>query len=755
MFSKQGRLAALVGFLLVTVFSAWGLSRLAFDFNFEAFLPDDDPDIAYYTDFKSQFSEGSNVIVAGLENSSGTFDPDFLKRVRRFTVCARRLPLVEDAYSLLTLKDYLYDPLQPQSFRILKSQSEEGRSADSLRIMTDPRFKGTLISYDGSMLLVNLSTTADRTQSEEDGLVQSLNDLLLEFGFQDAAVIGYPVLHHELRQYQTSEFAFYTGIGTLVMLFCMTLLFRRFWGTVVAFLSVVLGMVIFFGILGWIGRPIDLMGTLFPILIVIVGTSDVVHIMTKYVDELRLGKGKKEALLITFKEIGLATLLTSLTTAIGFLSLYASNMPPIRNFGIMAAVGVFVAFGTVILLTTAMVSWFPAEAIMKSRKGKRPMSRFLNGVDNFTRQKPGRIALGAVLFIGVCVWGSSKTTLSLTNKRDLPMGTKLLHDFNTIDEKTKGINPIDLAIELKGERTFYDISVQREIDRFESYLRSNPVYGPISSPLMIFRLMNMAWKGPYPENYTLAATQAEFDRQLDFGKKYLEEPLRGLLSEDGKAAWMFAKVTDLGSHELRSLKQDMEEQFGDNPIFKFTPTGPRHIFDKHQELLVFSLLKSLGLAMILVSLFMALVFRDWRMVLVSLIPNIVPLIATAGIIGFLGFQLDPKVAIVFTVAFGIAVDDSIHFLSRYKLERDKGFSQDKALHNTFMETGRAIVVTTLILFFGFGTLVFSVFPPTFTIGLLLALTLLIALIGDFLLLPISIRWLIPEKAIKEAEKTLK
>lgn len=748
MFSKQGRRVALLGFLLITLFSCWGLTRITFDFNFEAFLPEDDPDIAYYNDFKSQFAKGSNAIIIGLENESGIFDPEFLAEARRFTICARRLPLVENSYSLLTLKDYLYDPMQPLQFRILKAESEEGRAADSLRIMEDPRFKGSLISYDGEMLLVNLSTTSERRQSEEDGLIQSLNDLLQEFGFEEAAVIGYPVLHHELRKYQSSEFAFYTGIGSLVMLLCMALLFRRFWGTLVAFSSVILGMVIFFGILGWIGRPIDLMGTLFPVLIVIVGTSDVVHIMTKYVDELKLGKSKKDALIITFREIGLATFLTSLTTAIGFLSLYTSNMPPIRNFGLMAGIGVFVAFGTVILLTTALVSWFPADAIMKTSKGKRPLTGFLNGIEAATRRRPGRIVFGGLLFIALCVWGGSRISLNLTNQRDLPVGTKLLADFNTIDTKTKGINPIDLAIEMKEDYTFYDFEVQQEMDRFERYLQSNPIFGPVSSPLMVFRMLNMAWKGASPEHYSLASSQTEFDQQLEAGAKFLEGPLRNLLSVDGKSAWLYAKVTDIGSHELRTLKEDMVAKFSDNPYFSFRPTGPRHIFDKHQELLVFSLLKSLGLAIVLVSLFMALVFRDWRMVLVSLIPNLIPLLATAGIIGFLGFQLDPKVAIVFTIAFGIAVDDSIHFLSRYKLERDKGHDQDTALRNTFLETGRAIVVTTLILFFGFGTLVFSAFPPTFTIGLLLALTLLIALVGDFLLLPVSIRWLLPDKTIK-------
>lgn len=745
MFTRRGRLISLLLFALLTALSFVGLSRLTFDFNFEAFLPEDDPDITFFSDFKENFQPGSNTVTIGIQAKGSSFDPEFLSKVHRLTICSRRLPLAEDAYSLLTLKDYLYDPLYPMQIPVLDPKNSEDLGADSLRIMQDPRFPGNLISYDGRMLFVNISTTAERHQSEENGFVEALDDLLLEFGFEDASLVGYPIFHYHLTNYQSSEFGLYTGIGTLIMLICMVILFRRFWGTLVAFLSVFLGMIIFFGMLGWIGRPIDLMGTLFPVLMVIVGTSDVVHIMTKYVDELRSGKSKQESLKITFKEIGIATFLTSLTTAIGFLSLYSSNMPPIRNFGLFAALGVFVAFGTVILLTTALVSWFSADALMKPRKGPKPFSRLLVLIDGLTRRRTRTIAIGALLFAVICSLGASQTNLSLTSNRDLPFGSKILKDFNTIDHKTKGLNPMDIAVEVKDGHSFYEIEVQREMDRIENELRKNPVYGPVTSPLMFFKIANMAWDGPYSENFVLAESQEEFDKQMEVGKKFISNPLGSLLSEDAQKAWLFVKVPDLGSGRLWELKDEFKAITRDNPYFTMTQTGPRHIFDKHQELLVFSLLKSLGLAILMVSIFMALVFRNWRVVIISLVPNVVPLMATAGAIGFLGFQLDPKVAIVFTVAFGIAVDDSIHFLSRYKLERDKGFDVNTAIHNTFAETGRAIIITTLILFFGFGALVLSSFPPTFTIGFLLALTLAVALAGDFFLLPVFIRWFAPRE----------
>ncbi len=742
MLTQRGRLLVLVLFAPLTILSIVGLYRIEFDFNFEAFLPEDNPDIAFYRDFKENFTQGGSTVKVGIERDGSLFEPEFLEKVRRFTVCARRLPFVEGAYSLLTLKDYIYDPLQSLRLPVLDARTSKDLRADSLRIMSDLRFPGNMISYDGSMLFIQITTTSEWGQDEEEGFVKALNDLLSEFDFEDAVLAGYPVFHYHLTKYQSFEFRFFTVVGSLIMLVCMVILFQRFWGSFIAFASVIVGMLIFFGILGWSGRPVDLMGTLFPILLVIVGTSDVIHIMVKYIGELHLGKSKQEALGITFREVGMATFLTSLTTAIGFISLATSNMPPIRNFGLYAALGVLVAFGTAFLFTTAFISRFSESALMKPRTGPRPITRMLLNIDHLTKTHTTGIVVVTMVLIVICGIGASRATLNLTVSRDLPFGSKLLTDFKTIDKKVRGLNTLDIAVQVRDGYNLYELKVQRELDRIEKELHKNPLHGPLISPLIAFRIMNQAWKGPSSENYTLATSQEEFDKQYAIADRFMGKSLRSLLSEDGKEAWLFINVPDIGSERLWELNEKITALTSDNPYFRITQSGPRYIFDKHQKLLVFSLLKSLGLAVLIVSFFVALVFRNWRFVVISLIPNIIPLVVTAGAMGYLGFQVDPKIAIVFTVAFGIAVDDSIHFLSRYKMERDKGFDINTAIHNTFAESGKPIFLTSLILFFGFGSLVLSSFPPTFTIGFLLSLTLAVALAADFFLLPVLIRWLL-------------
>lgn len=744
MLSKRGRTFLLIAFTVLTFLSVIGLTRLQFQFNFEAFLPEDAPDITFYDRFKEHFEPGSNSVIVGLRPEGPVFEKEFLKEAADFTRCASQLPLVEDAYSLPTMEDYYYDPLIPLRLPVLDYAESNDLRVDSVAIMSDPRWPGNLISYDGRMLVVHLATAPKRGQEEEDWFNTAIWDLLEEHGWAERAhVIGYPVFHQVMVKSQTSEFGLYTFLAALVMLLCMALLFRRFWGTLIAFFSVILGLVFFFGLLGWLGRPIDLMATLFPVLIVIVGTSDVVHIMTKYVDELHRGRPTRDALRITFREIGMATFLTSLTTAIGFLSLLTSDMPPIRSFGIFAAIGVFMAFGTVILLNTALVSWFPANALMRERK-KKPFSGFLAGTEMLTRRRPRAIAWGTLVFCGLCLWAASNISLNLTNQRDFPLRSRILADFLALDEALGGVNSLDIAVEVQGDRSLYDLEVQQELARLEQWFQDGD-YGPVTSPLAFFRLANHAWEGPGARAFHLAPDQETLDRQVRVLTRFAERSMRMLLSEDGRKAWLYVKAKDIGSEELMLRKAEMADWVAaEMPpgMFTFTQTGARHIFDKHQGLLVYSLLQSIGVAFITVSLFMGIVFQNVRVVIISLIPNVVPLLATAGLIGLMGLQLDPKIAIVFTVAFGIAVDDSIHFLTRFKLERGRGLSNEAAVRATFEETGRAIILTTLILFCGFAVLLASSFPPTLTIGGLLALTLVVALVADFLLIPVSIRWLL-------------
>lgn len=217
-----------------------------------------------------------------------------------------------------------------------------------------------------------------------------------------------------------------------------------------------------------------------------------------------------------------------------------------------------------------------------------------------------------------------------------------------------------------------------------------------------------------------------------------------LLSKDKKKTRITSRMLDMGADSIRQVKQQIDSWIAENTdpsVATYQQTGTGLILDKNAEYVRRNLIVGLGVAVLIVSLLMALLFRNWRMVIISLVPNIFPLLLAGALLGFIGVELDAGISIVFAVVFGIAVDDTIHFLSKYQLSRRKGMDLEAALHTTFMETGKAICLTTVILFFGFLVLLFSIHPPSLNVGLLISLTLFSALFSDLLLMPPLIRWL--------------
>jgi predicted RND superfamily exporter protein len=228
-----------------------------------------------------------------------------------------------------------------------------------------------------------------------------------------------------------------------------------------------------------------------------------------------------------------------------------------------------------------------------------------------------------------------------------------------------------------------------------------------------------------------------------------------LVNQDGNKARISARIKDIGADEIKTISDSIQVWINThtNPnVASFRQTGTGLIIDKNSEYVRQNLIEGLGLAVLIVGILMAILFKNWKMLLISLVPNLFPLLIAGALLGYLGIDLEAGVSIVFAVIFGIAVDDTIHFLSKYKLALQNNLSTEEALAVTFIETGKAICLTSIILFFGFLIMLFSIHPPSVTIGLLISITLLSALFSDLLLIPVMIRWLIPQKSHPTPQK---
>lgn len=741
------RIISVATFIVLAAISGYYVTQLQFSFDFEQFFPEGDEDLEFFRDFVDNFEGDDNFLLVAIRREEGIFEQDFLERFHEFTLSARSLPYVEESQSLTKFSYPVRTPFAITTVPAIHINEPARYPADSVRILTDERFVHNLISEDGKTLVVFLKTAPSIQLDQARELMGALEKQIDQYKFEEYHFLGRPYFQQELVDMQKREITVSAIISGLLVALVMFVIFRKPWGIFVALVSIGLGMLLFMGLLGATGRELNAMAALYPVLMIIVGTSDVIHIMSKYIDELRKGERQDKAIVTAIKEIGLATLLTSITTAIGFASLLTSKVGPIRDFGINAAIGVMVAYVTVIFFTTAVLSWFRADQIIKLGKGQAFWEKAMDWAYHFTLRHPGRIALAAVVTLGIAFWGISRITTNYGIINNMPIGEKITEDFKFFEQNLTGFRPMEFAVFAKEGYKATDWEVMREIAKVEDRLKKYPSVQAVASITAVYKSINQMMKNNDPEAYAMPETEAAFERYKRMARQVPRLNVNVLLSKDEKKARITSRVQDIGADSIKSMGEAIDRWVianTDTAVVAFQRTGTGLIIDKNAEYVRRDLLYGLGMAILIVSVLMALLFRNIKMLLISLLPNIFPLLLAGALLGFLGIELEAGVSIVFAVIFGIAVDDTIHFLSKYKLARNKGLALEPAMRITFLETGKAIVLTSIILFFGFLVMLFSIHPPSVTIGLLISLTLLSALISDLLLIPLLIRWMMPK-----------
>ena len=742
---KRLRTTSIGLFFLLAIASVYFVLQLKFTFDFEQFFPIGDPDLEFFKEFIEDFETDDNFMLIAAQRENGVFEQAFLEDVHDLTLKSRQLPYIIESQSLTKLALPLKTPFGLTTVPAIHIDKPSKYKKDSLRLIKDPRFVNNLISEDGKALVVALKTEDRLTLEQADTLMLGVKQLVDSYNFEESHILGTAYFQSELVKMSKREVLVSAIISSILVAFILFLIFRRPIGILIAGVSIGLGMLLFMGLLGALGRELSVMSALYPVLMIIVGTSDVVHIMSKYIDELRKGLPRKEAITITIKEIGLATLLTSITTAIGFASLLSSRIGPIKDFGINAAVGVIVAYVTVICFTTALLSFYKKEQLTYLTEQQNFWEKLLEWTYQITLSHPKRIFLSSLLLIAFCGWGISKITTNYHLGSTLPIGAPITEDFFFFEKTFAGFRPMEVAVFAQGEHRAQDYSVLKEIDKVEQYLQQIPTIKSVNSITSIYKSINQASNSNKASAYVLPNTDRQFKKAKKLVSRLPDNNTNILVSKDEKKARITTRVLDIGADSVQQLGLQIDQWIAvntDPTIATFKRTGTSIILDKNALYARNSLLEGLAFAVLIVSLLMAFLFKNWRMVFISLVPNILPLIIAGALLGFLGIELEAGVSILFAIVFGIAVDDTIHFLSKFKLAQNKGYDVEQSIHITFLETGKAICLTSVILFFGFLVMLFSINPASVTVGLMISVTLFTALISDLLVIPVLIRWML-------------
>ncbi len=735
------RKVILWAYLALTIIALIALLKIRFGFSFEQFFPKGDPELEFFKEFTEDFETDDNFMLIAVESDKGIFTKEYLDAVKVFSDQCEELPYVSKVESLASMKLPRFTPFGIRFEQFLQSQPDSVRLQDSIAIMTTPKLRDNLIAKDGNAMLVLLKYKDNLGMVESAELMAAFNALWNEQTFfKDNHLLGRAYFQDELASMQKREIIISGVVSIILVSIIFFLLYRQKLLILVSLTTIALGMLLFVGTLSLFGREFNGISALYPVLMLIVGTSDVVHIVSKYVDLIINGESKSEALRVTVKEIGMATFLTSATTAAGFLSLITSRIGPIQDFGMNSALGVVMAYGIVVTFTLAAISFIPRDEIRQT-KFQGFWNRMMERCYIFSRDKEKGIAIFSVILLIVFGVGISKISTNYDIESNLPRGAKVTKDFLYFEDQFSGFRPFEFAISINNGKTAYSPEVVKEVNRFTQYLQTYEEVGDITSIVDLYQgiqssmSLGQSEAGELPSDSVLRILQPVIAK--------LPNPSASILvNKDLTKTRVTSKISDFGADNIAAIGEEIDqwvESNIDTTLLDIRRTGTGVILDRNAEYVRASLLQGMGLALLIVIVIMTLLFRDIKMLVVSLLPNVLPLLFAAALLGYAGIKLEATISIIFTIVFGIAVDDTIHFLSKYKISLNKGLTKEEAIRATFMDTGKAITFTTIILFFGFMVLLFSIHPPSNVIGILISVTLVSALLADFFILPMLLR----------------
>jgi uncharacterized protein len=728
---------------LCTGLAIWLAAGLRLDYDFEDFFPRNDPATEYYFRFREAFETDNDFFLIALENKAGIFDSLFLSRLDSLTRSLRRIADVREVMGPTDLAEYARDPVFGGVFRtdLLRWQEPANYALDSVRIRETPGLVGVFFSEDGQSVAIHLKHGQMLSKERCDLLSDAIAAEVARYPFDRTHLIGRALGQRVYVQMMVQELALFVSLSLLLTLLFLYIAFRSGWGMVIPTLVVLLALLWTLGFMRLIGKDIDLMLTVLPTIIFVVGVSDSVHVLTKYMQELRKGKEKYEAIRYAFRSIRLATFLTALTTSVGFLTLIFSNIQPISDFGMYSAVGIMLAYGLTYTVLPAILLLATPKRLNAFALSDDFWSGYLHRAFAFILRfrKPilwSGVGLFIVSFIGI-------SRIEVDNKmlEDLRDSHFLKQEFFFMEEHFAGCRPFELGIQLAKDKDPMDPVVLHQLDTLNQYLGNEYGVGSILSLPVLIRTASKAMNAGQSSFYTIPQDSSSRAAVNQFLRRKEIRSVKKLTWNDSLNVLRFSgKVGDVGRKHFDEANQHLHVFIHEHcpDLVASQVTGTAHLIDLNNRYLVENMVWDLLLSILVIGLIMGIVYRSWKMIPLTILPNLLPILIVGGIMGFTGIPLKVSTSIIFNIAFGIAVDDTIHFLARVRTVLAEGYSREYAVKRTFMTTGKAMIVTTLILSAGFLSLLFSDFLGTYYIGLLISLTLFIAIIIEMLFTPLVV-----------------
>jgi predicted RND superfamily exporter protein len=748
----RNRIAMIGVIIAATILLASQWKYIRFTYTEANLLPGDHEVNVTYDGYLEKFGEEGNLIVLGIADSV-LFTPKVYKYWQELMSQLRNQKEVTFVVSVDNLKNLQRnDSLQKFELQPLVDTNQvfEPSYLENVRkhLFTQmPFYDGLLLNKQSGTFrsAIYIDKLIVNTPKRKDFILQKVIPAISQFERQtntDVRVSGMPYIRTMNTETIKSEIGFFIGMCLLVTSLLFFFFFRSFRATLVSVLIVAIGVMWSFGVIGLLGYQITVLTALVPSLIIVIGIPNCIFLTNKYHQEYKIHKNKVKALQRVTTKIGMATLITNITTAIGFATFVTSNNKILIEFGIVTAVNILLLFCLCIIFIPVFHSYIPAPKPRHIKHLERgSVKSFMDWMLRTVKHRRFSIYTTAIGLLVIGIIGIYEMRISGSIIEDMPKKADFFQDIVFFEGEFNGVMPIEIMVDTKRKQGVMKLSTLRQIDEFEQELAEIP---QISKPLSVVSLVKYAKQSYYnnnPEYFDLPTAQEQ-----GFILPYAKNAVQGnskLLESYVDSTGQFTRITVFVKDETGSEIAEVEKQIKEKALkvfpaqrFDVTLTGKALVFQKGTAYLLENLVWSLLFAFALTAVLVALMFRSVKMVLVSLIPNMLPLLMTAGLMGFLNIPLKPSTILVFGIAFGMSVDDTIRFLSQYREELKKNnWKISKSVYATFSDAGLSMFYTSIVLLFGFSVFMLSDFGGTIALGGLVSLTLLFGMLSNLMLLP--------------------
>jgi predicted RND superfamily exporter protein len=749
----RNRVVFLSGIVIITILFAMQWKNIKFTQTEANLIPFDDQINVDYRSFLKNFGEEGNLVVIATKDPK-LFTPKIYQAWESLMTTIQSHQEVDLVISIHNLKTLVKnDSLGKFELKPLINPKKTQEAHYLAQVKSEllnklPFYEGLLFNKKSGTIrsAIYLDKKIINTKARKDFILYKLIPEIEKFETEtgvDLRTSGMPYIRTLNAKTILDEIGLFIGAALLITGLIFFFFFRSFRATLISLLIVIIGVMWSFGLLGLLGYEITVLTALVPTLVIVIGIPNCIFLINKYHQEYQIHANKGKALQRVITKTGTATLMTNLTTALGFATFIATNNVLLTEFGVVTSINIIALYLLCLIIIPIFFSYTPSPIPRHLGHLEREyLTSFMDWILRTVKDNRIGVYITSIILLIFGIIGIYEIRISGSIIEDMPKKTAFFDDIRFFEKEFDGVMPLEIMIDTKRKKGVMKLSMLKRMEELEKTIQEIP---ELAKPLSIVNLVKYSKQAYYngnPEYYELPTSQ-EQAFILSYAKNTMQNSKENVMKSYVDSTGQFARITtfikDENGEKMNAIEAQIRakaDKLFPSPQYNVIITGKASVFQKGTQYLLDNLLSSLAFAFVITSSLVLIMFRSFKMVIVSLIPNLLPLLLTAGLMGFLGIPLKPSTILVFGIAYGLSVDDTLRFLAQYRLELARNdWKIKKSVFATFNDAGISMFYTSIVLFFGFSVFMLSSFGGTVALGGLVAITLFFGMLSNLVLLP--------------------